>query len=84
MIPPSNIRIQGTLSLSAIKGLYSILYDTYYFQYSVVDYKFDNFLNIGIGYGLRETAYRKVEGTSWLNYYRMIQYNFYNIFVKPT
>lgn len=64
--------------------MYSILYDTYYFQYSVIDYKFDNFLNIGIGYGLRETAYRKVEGSSWSNFYRMIQYNFYDIFVKPT
>ncbi|CAD8178052.1 unnamed protein product [Paramecium octaurelia] len=84
LIPPSNVRIQGTLSIQAIKGLYSILYDTYYFQYSVIDYKFDNFLNIGIGYGLRETAYRKVEGSSWSNLYRMIQYNFYDIFVKPT
>ncbi|CAD8091818.1 unnamed protein product [Paramecium primaurelia] len=84
LIPPSNIRIQGTLSLQAIKGLYSILYDTYYFQYSVVDYKFDDFLNIGIGYGLRETAYREVQGNYWSNLIRMTKYNFYNTFVKPT
>ncbi|CAD8110606.1 unnamed protein product [Paramecium sonneborni] len=84
LIPPSKIRIQGSLTLQAIKGLYSILYDTYYFQYSVFDYKFDDFLNIGIGYGLRETAYRKATESYWSNVIRMIKYKYYNIFVKPT
>lgn len=31
LIPPSKVRIEGSLSLQAIKGLYSILYETYYF-----------------------------------------------------
>ncbi|CAD8043825.1 unnamed protein product [Paramecium primaurelia] len=57
LIPPSKIRIQNTLTLQAIKAIYSIFYDTTHFEYSSIQYDFDNFLNIGIGYALRELAY---------------------------
>lgn len=41
-----------------------------------MDYKFDDFLNIGIGYGLREKVYQKAKG--------FYLYNLCDAFVSPT
>ncbi|CAK88506.1 unnamed protein product (macronuclear) [Paramecium tetraurelia] len=82
IIPPKSIRIQGGLSLPAVKGLYSILYDTHYFQYSVINYGFDSFLNTGIGYALRETAYSYQDKNLFSNKMKKMFYTIFNFFVS--
>ncbi|CAD8121707.1 unnamed protein product [Paramecium sonneborni] len=84
IIPPSKIRIQNSLSIQAIKGIYSILYDTYYFKYAMISYSFDNFLNIGIGYSLREIFYNYNATGPIRRFMKMFFYKFFNFFVKPT
>ncbi|CAD8173660.1 unnamed protein product [Paramecium octaurelia] len=82
IMPPKSIRIQGGLSLPAVKGLYSILYETHYFQYSVINYGFDSFLNTGIGYALRETAYSYQDKNLFTNKMKQMFYSIFNFFVS--
>ncbi|CAD8086825.1 unnamed protein product [Paramecium primaurelia] len=82
IIPPKSVRIQGGLSLPAVKGLYSILYDTHYFQYSIVNYSFHSFLNTGIGYALRETAYSYQDKNLFSNKMKKMFYSMFNFFVS--
>ncbi|CAD8095982.1 unnamed protein product [Paramecium primaurelia] len=84
LIPPSKIRIQNSLSIQAIKGIYSILYDTYYFKYAMISYSFDNFLNIGIGYSLREVFYNYNATGPIRKFFKIAFYKFFNFFVIPT
>ncbi|CAK60705.1 unnamed protein product (macronuclear) [Paramecium tetraurelia] len=84
LIPPSKIRIQNSLSIQAIKGIYSILYDTYYFKYAMISYSFDNFLNIGIGYSLREVFYNYKAVGPIRKFFKIAFYKFFNFFVIPT
>lgn len=82
IFPPSKLRIQNTLSIQAIKGIYSILYLTPNFEYSSIEYDFDNFLNIGIGYALREMVYNtRPTGCLGRNFKRF-GYSFMNFFVS--
>ncbi|CAD8097375.1 unnamed protein product [Paramecium sonneborni] len=84
IIPPKSIRIQQGLSLPAVKGLYSILYDLHYFQYSTVNYGFDSFLNTGIGYALRETAYSYQDKNIFSSFMKRAFYKFFNFFVTKS
>ena len=59
LLPPSTIRIRNSLTLNAIKGIFSILWDNPYFAYSNIVYEKQDFLNVGIGFGLREYIYSK-------------------------
>ena len=39
LLPPSTIRIRNSLTLNAIKGIFSILWDNPYFAYSNIVYE---------------------------------------------
>lgn len=82
LFPPSRIRVENTISLQAIKGIYSILWDSHTFQYSNIQYDFDNFLNIGIGYALREMVYNKKPTFIFRSGIKKFLYKFFNLFVK--
>ncbi|CAK55641.1 unnamed protein product (macronuclear) [Paramecium tetraurelia] len=83
LIPPSKIRVQNTLTLQAIKAIYSIFYDTNHFEYSSIQYDFDNFLNIGIGYALRELAYN-MKPIGCRKLFKKVLYKICNAFVQQT
>jgi hypothetical protein len=58
MFPPTHLRLQDVLTLQALKGIYSIMWDNYKFTYAYIMFNRDIFLNVGVGYALREYTYR--------------------------
>lgn len=60
------------------------MYDTPYFKYAMISYSFDNFLNIGIGYALREIFYNFKTKSKFGKFTKLFFYNFFNFFVLPT
>ena len=58
IIPPKKIKCQETLTLNAIKGIYSIYWDHYQFNYADFLYDKNTALNVGIGFALRQGLYQ--------------------------
>lgn len=50
----------------------------------MISYSFDNFLNIGIGYSLREVFYNYNAVGPVRKFFKIAFYNFFNFFVIPT
>ncbi|CAD8043815.1 unnamed protein product [Paramecium primaurelia] len=82
VVPPSHIIIQNSLTLQAIKGIYSILYESNYFQYSHISYDHRRVLNNGIGYSIRALVYGINFQYKVLIFFKKILYFLLSIFVS--
>jgi hypothetical protein len=82
LFPPSKMRLQDTLTLPALKGIYSCMWDNYQFQYANILYDKDIFLNVGIGYALRESVYRSDPTTIFGRCFKRVFYSIFNFFVS--
>ncbi|CAD8051822.1 unnamed protein product [Paramecium sonneborni] len=82
VIPPSHIIIQNSLTLQAIKGIYSVLYESNYFQYSHISYDHRRVLNNGIGYSIRALVYGINFQSKILIFFKKILYFLVSIFVS--
>ncbi|KAL4470850.1 hypothetical protein ABPG72_016396 [Tetrahymena utriculariae] len=58
IMPPTIIRTKPKSNLNFLKALYSILYDSYYFESCEIDYNETSALNNGIAVSLIEKAYQ--------------------------
>ncbi|CAD8189473.1 unnamed protein product [Paramecium pentaurelia] len=83
LIPPAKIRIENTLTLNTLKGFYSILQNQYYFSSSIIKYSFNDWINTGLAYQIREYAYNYVPKTSIQSKLKTIAYNISNWLVMP-
>ncbi|CAD8110825.1 unnamed protein product [Paramecium sonneborni] len=83
LIPPAKIRIENTLSLNTLKGFYNILQNQYYFSSSIIKYSFNDWVNTGLAYQIRECAYNYVPKTSFQSKIKIIAYKLSNWLVLP-
>ncbi|CAD8201537.1 unnamed protein product [Paramecium octaurelia] len=83
LIPPAKIRIENNLTLNTLKGFYSILHNQYYFSSSIVKYSFNDWINTGLAYQIREYAYNYVPKSSIQSKLKTIGYNLSNWLVMP-
>ena len=54
MFPPKNFTSKESLSISSLKAIYSILYENPMFVKCEISYDKKAFVNMGLGYAIRE------------------------------